>query len=91
MWRARLKEQLRSSSDVWQQALAVYTEHSLFHQDWPIAQIEQLAREICYATKWISLANWVVWLILEQRTFPTQPECIAGRIDELVRLAGREN
>lgn len=46
-----------------------------------------LAKRICFATTWISLANWLVWLIVEGREFEAPAKVIASRIDGLRRLA----
>lgn len=46
-----------------------------------------MAGDLCYATTWISLANWLVWVLKEQRQFPPGPQAVAARIRNLTRAA----
>jgi Ser/Thr protein kinase RdoA (MazF antagonist) len=46
-----------------------------------------MARDLCYATTWISLANWLVWILREQRHFPPRPQAVAARIRSLTNVA----
>lgn len=70
--------------EAWNAAMAGYQEHSPFSQcDQESVQVE-LAKEISFATKWISLANWVVWVVGERRSFPGGPDQVANRIGEWV-------
>ncbi len=47
----------------------------------------RFARDLSFATNWIGLANWLVWLVIERRAFGASSEVIAGRLDELRQLA----
>ncbi|TWU55103.1 Phosphotransferase enzyme family protein [Rubripirellula reticaptiva] len=47
------------------------------------------AQTIHAATVWSSLANWLVWIVLEQRSFPAGPDAVARRIDEITELAAQ--
>lgn len=54
----------------------------------PFSESEtRLASQILFASVWMSLANWLVWLELERRRFPVGPDVLAGRVDELLRTA----
>ena len=46
-----------------------------------------MARDLCFATTWISLGNWLVWLLCQQRAFPPGPKVVAARIRELTVAA----
>lgn len=48
-----------------------------------------IARDLCFATTWISLANWLVWILEEKRSFPAGPEAVARRLRELTQLASQ--
>ena len=70
----------------WDAALAGYCEDSPFSgQPRSSAQVA-LARELCFATQWMSLANWLVWLGVERRLFASGPSRVARRMMELIRL-----
>ncbi len=75
-----------SRPGVWDVAMAGYHENSPFSKERDIPSQEGLARELCYATTWIGLANWVVWVVAEKRPFPGGSRRVAARIDELIRL-----
>lgn len=49
----------------------------------------RLARDLSFATNWIGLVNWLVWLILERRSFAVGPEVVSARIEQLRRLVER--
>jgi len=44
-----------------------------------------LARDLCHSAQWISLANWLDWVLIQRRSFAGGPDRIAARIGELVR------
>jgi len=46
-----------------------------------------LAQSIALANPWISLANWLVWILLEKRHFPAGLPVVAGRISFLTKSA----
>lgn len=48
-----------------------------------------LARAFAYANPWISLANWLVWLLVEQRTFPAGSSNVADRVLALTDAASQ--
>ncbi|TWU04715.1 phosphotransferase [Stieleria varia] len=75
------------SDEIWRATLAGYVDQTSFSD----AQVAQMAapefRELVFALAkssiFISLANWVVWLLVESRTFPV-PQQVAKRIGELL-------
>ncbi len=48
-----------------------------------------LSRAFAYANPWISLANWLVWLLVEQRSFPAGCSNVAHRVLELTNAASQ--
>jgi Ser/Thr protein kinase RdoA (MazF antagonist) len=68
----------------WEVAMAGYFEHSPSSQVGQAAIQTALARDLSFATKWISLANWVIWLVAERQIFPIGAEKVAMRIAKLV-------
>ncbi len=95
-----------SASDdeqTWQQALAGYLEHSPSSDQRGFSHLSaaetlnapadrlRLARDLGFATNWISLANWVIWIIVEKRAFPGGPGAVATRIAELLRSCNSGN
>jgi Ser/Thr protein kinase RdoA (MazF antagonist) len=71
----------RRWDQVWQAGLAGYRRSAPLTE-----QEEQLARRLLFASAWISLANWAVWLLRDGKRFPAGPEAIAGRIRDLTKL-----
>ncbi len=71
---------------VWDAALAgFYDQNSLIsgQTEFNVA----MARDLCFATTWISLGNWLVWLLCQQRAFLPGPKVVAARIRELTVAA----
>ncbi len=67
-------------SAVWDAALTGYM------QVLPLSGCEQdLVRVISEVSDVISLANWVVWIALEQRDFSASPDLVDRRVTELLR------
>jgi len=57
-----------------------------YRQAWELSDREEmLARRLAPATVWISLANWAVWVALQGRSFPVEPDRIAARIEECLK------
>ncbi len=78
----------RSPADrelAWQAALAGFGEENPLKKGAQPELDPEMARDLCFATAWISLANWVVWLLCEQRGFPAGPQVVAARIREMLR------
>ena len=48
------------------------------------------AKELCFATNWISLGNWLVWLMAEKRVFRASPTALATRIRQLIRSCSQQ-
>ncbi len=73
-------------TDLWTTAMAGYQQNSPFPQE----ETEdfrgaELGIRLAFATKWISLANWVIWLAIEKRSFPAAPFQLANRVAKWVR------
>ncbi len=79
---------------IWEAAMAGLAMENVLQSRNPMAfgqpQMIELATAIHFATTWISLANWLIWLISERRSFPAGHNRVAQRIEELTRLASRE-
>lgn len=76
-WVMRPEEWDRSEEDLWAAMLGAYRAIGAFS-----AEEERLARVLAEVSPLIILANWVVWVVGEERSFPGP----AARIDE--RIAG---
>jgi Ser/Thr protein kinase RdoA (MazF antagonist) len=70
--------------DLWGAALAGFHAGSPLNQRTEMEFDPNMAKDLCFATLWISVANWLVWLRCEQRTFPPGPKNTATRIRELL-------
>ncbi|TWU37149.1 phosphotransferase enzyme family protein [Novipirellula artificiosorum] len=73
-----------SVHQLWDAAVAGYRLESSLK-----VQQEALARELAPISAWISLANWAIWLLLEQRRFPVADEAILRRIEHLIEVVDR--
>ncbi|MAI70248.1 MAG: hypothetical protein CMM01_04980 [Rhodopirellula sp.] len=76
-----------SADDVWEAVFAGYRENMKQPDETYAAQTVKLASDLCFAGIWLSLANWLVWLLVERRDFDAPPEILAGRIYNLIRAA----
>jgi Ser/Thr protein kinase RdoA (MazF antagonist) len=74
-------------SQVWDAAMAGFCRNHPLNHSSEVEFGRQLAAHLCFATLWIGLANWLVWLILEKRTFGARPEIIAARIQNVLQAA----
>jgi Ser/Thr protein kinase RdoA (MazF antagonist) len=72
---------------VWNAALAGFRDVYSLNGRSRIAIDRRLAVEICFATTWISLVNWLDWILCQQRSFPPGPALVASRVHELTRMA----
>lgn len=68
----------RRDDAVWEAAMAGFDEKNVLE-----------SRAIHFSTTWISLANWLVWIVIEKRSFPSGPLAVAARIEHLSQLARR--
>ena len=75
------------AGEVWEAGLAGFQSNAAFKNGKETEFEAQLAADLCFASTWISLANWLVWLLRERRDFQAEPTALASRIAELVRLA----
>lgn len=75
------------AGEVWEAGLAGFRSNSTLKNDKETEFEAQMAADLCFASVWISLANWLVWLLRERRDFQAQPTTLSSRIGELVRLA----
>jgi hypothetical protein len=64
-----------------------------YYEDSPSSDVqarrieEELMGELGWASPWISLANWVAWVALEDWSWPGGTGHVAARITELIRFA----
>jgi Ser/Thr protein kinase RdoA (MazF antagonist) len=72
-------------NELWKAVLAGFQQASPFMDNGWTKDDVSLASSLCHATKWISLANWLTWVVCEQRSFPCGIRVVSARIRELVR------
>ena len=77
-------------SEIWDAALAGFSRHHSLEKSREMEFGRRFAKDLAFATNWIALANWLEWLVIEQRAFAASPEVIAERIDGLRRAAVTE-
>ena len=75
-----------SSQELWNSALDGYRETASFSEEQ-----ELLARDIFPVSAWISLANWLDWVLVERREFRASVNKIARRIESLNRVVALQN
>lgn len=73
-----------SSEDIWEAVFSGYRENT---DNTAQAATVKLATDLCFAGTWLSLANWLVWLLVERRDFDVPPGILAERIYSLIRVA----
>lgn len=94
------------SEQTWQRAMADYFQRSPSHWEDPtdagfasvtsdaesaqMAESLPLAYDLAHATRWISLANWLVWTLIDRRPFSASPQRVARRIADWIRLCEDE-
>lgn len=76
-----------SVEEVWEAVLAGYCGNTDQSGHADMNSLIKLATDLCFAGTWLSLANWLVWLLLERRNFAAPPEVLAERIHNLIRAA----
>lgn len=72
---------------LWEAALAGFHRENALKKGRRTELDENLARHLCFATTWLSLANWLVWILLQNRVFPAEPSILGERITELTEKA----
>lgn len=73
----------RKMETIWNSVMAGFRSKCTFRKgDFDESELE-MARAIAFANPWISLANWLIWLLTEHRQFPSGPETVAQRISTL--------
>lgn len=81
---------LRDGEGVWSAVLAGIRSEDSFNNKGYFDEPDILvARAMVSADPWISLANWLIWLMLEQRQFSAGPEAVAKRISTLTDAASQ--
>ncbi|TWU48541.1 Phosphotransferase enzyme family protein [Rubripirellula tenax] len=80
-----------SRNEVWEAGMAGFREENVLNgklaTDMDDISFLALARALHNATMWIGLANWLTWIVLENRSFHADILRIAERIDVLTELA----
>ncbi|MCG8650598.1 MAG: phosphotransferase [Pirellulales bacterium] len=72
---------------VWDAALAGYFQISPSPPETVGDPHGSLGRDIAFATTWIGLANWVVWMVVDMRQFSATEDRVVSRIGQLIRSA----
>ena len=75
------------SEQVWEASMAGFSRNHPLNEGPEMEFGGHLARDLSFATNWIGLTNWLVWLVLEKRSFATSARTIASRIEGLRRSA----
>jgi Ser/Thr protein kinase RdoA (MazF antagonist) len=73
------------STKIWEASMAGFSRNHPLNQGPEMEFGGHLARDLSFATNWIGLANWLVWLVLERRSFAASASSIASRIEGLRR------
>ncbi|MBD54559.1 MAG: hypothetical protein CMM05_05685 [Rhodopirellula sp.] len=76
-----------AAEDVWDAVFAGYRENTAQTDNAAETPTVKLAADLCFAGTWLSLANWLVWLLVERRDFDAPPGILAERIYNLIRVA----
>ncbi|MGB7345626.1 MAG: aminoglycoside phosphotransferase family protein [Pirellulaceae bacterium] len=75
------------SETFWDEILAAHQSESSSLESCSPNQFRHVAAQMHRISTWISLANWLIWLAVESRSFDVPAKKIAERIDELAELA----
>ena len=86
-WVGSFLDGRKETEMLWETALAGFYDVYSLNGKSKVAIDHRLAKDICFSTTWISLVNWLDWLLCQQRSFPPGPEFVAARVRELIRLA----
>jgi len=76
-----------SAEDIWEAVFAGYRGNTEQTDNAAETPTLKLAADLCFAGTWLSLANWLVWLLVERRDFNAPPGILAERIYNLIRVA----
>jgi Ser/Thr protein kinase RdoA (MazF antagonist) len=79
----------RDPQAVWGAVLAGVQSESPSREGYFTARDVALANAIATANPWISLANWLQWLLIDKRVFPAGPNAVADRISALTNTAAQ--
>ena len=79
-------ETSRGKNSLWNAALAGFFNKNPLKSHPEHESDARMAKDLCYATTWISLGNWLVWIVCQKRTFPCGAKMVATRIRELLRM-----
>ena len=77
----------QANAPVWDAAMAGFHDVYSLNGESIIAIDPDFAAEIYFATTWISLVNWLDWILCQQRSFPPGPAAVSARICELTSVA----
>jgi len=69
-------------NSLWEAVLAGFLKESPSYNEVEAERLIRLASDLHFATAWLRLANWVVWLVAEHRRFPPGEQAIVSRILE---------
>lgn len=86
-WTGSFLSGKHSAEDVWEAAFTGYRSKRQLSSNSDETFPARLATDLCFAGTWLSLANWLIWLLVERRDFDAPPELLAKRIYALIQIA----
>ena len=75
------------AESLWNAVLAGFLRESSLKNQQEAEELIESARILHHATTWASLGNWVVWLVIDDRSFPAGEDVVVQRILEWTGLA----
>ncbi|MCP4885706.1 MAG: phosphotransferase [Planctomycetaceae bacterium] len=89
-WGTEFVIESQSPNAVWESVMAGWREGWSSEGRVVIRDDFRLMQDLYRASIWISLANWLDWILIQHRRFSAEPEKIAARVRLLVRGAEKE-
>jgi Ser/Thr protein kinase RdoA (MazF antagonist) len=86
-WVGSFLDGRKEADMLWNAAMAGFCDVYSLNGGSTAAMDGRLAKEIHFASTWISLVNWLDWILFQHRSFPPGPKIVALRVRELIRLA----
>ena len=86
-WAGSFLSGQHSAGDIWEATFEGYRSTCELTGNGDEQQLVRMAKNLCFAGTWLSLANWLVWLLVERRDFEAPPGILAERIYNLIRVA----
>jgi len=86
-WAGSFLSGQHAAGDIWEATLEGYRSTCQLSGNEDEQQLVRMAKNLCFAGTWLSLANWLVWLLVERRDFEVPTVILAERIYNLIRVA----